>query len=85
MPMANVCDIERVIARIQDWVRNSDETNAAMASVIGVDEKVVRQAAGEAWNPRASTLRKFVAAMPAEMREGSRRQPRRSAGQRKAA
>lgn len=67
-----------IISRIQNWVRTCGRTNLALAAEIGVDEKSVRQAASEGWNPRAATLRKFEAALPADWGQDHPR-PRRKA------
>lgn len=59
-------DIDATIKRIRDRITGGDETNAALAAIAGVDEKIIRQAAGPSWNPTASTLRKVMAILRAD-------------------
>ncbi|MEI6861604.1 MAG: hypothetical protein WCL04_05065 [Verrucomicrobiota bacterium] len=63
-------DIDATISRIQRWLRDTDQTNAALAAAAGVDEKTIRQAAGPGWNPTMSTLRKVMAIVPSVWRPG---------------
>jgi hypothetical protein len=58
------------VAAIGDWVRRCGRSYTAIAVEIDVDEKSVRQAARENWNPRASTLGKFEKLIPSGWREG---------------
>lgn len=52
------------IAAIRDWLARCGQTNAALAQQAGVDEKSIRQARQQGWNPRAETLGKIEALVP---------------------
>lgn len=63
-------EIDLAVARIKDWLCRSGQTKAAIAATIGVDEKSVRQAVAEGWNPTIGTLRKFETMLPRGWRAG---------------
>lgn len=66
-------DLDGAISRIQLWLQQSGQTNAALAAAAGVDEKTIRQAAADGWNPTMSTLRKVLAVVPSNWRPSPRR------------
>ncbi len=62
--MKHTSEVDAAIARVKDWLGRCGQTNAAVATAAGVDEKTVRQAAADDWNPTVGTLRKFEAMLP---------------------
>jgi hypothetical protein len=61
---------EATLANLRDWIARSGRSYAEIAAAADVDEKSVRQARQEGWNPRATTLKKLEAVMPEGWRAG---------------
>lgn len=61
----------QAVARIQAWLAaNEKRPRAQIAKAAGVDEKTIRLAAGEGWNPTSETLQKLEAVIPAGWHPG---------------
>jgi hypothetical protein len=71
--------IEAALARVQDWIERCGESNYVIAQAAGVDEKTVRQARGEEWNPTAEIVGRFETMIPRGWRKGDPIPPRRTA------
>lgn len=54
------------VARVQAWLAATDRSGAEIAAEAGVDEKTIRLAKQPEWNPRADTLGKLEALVPAD-------------------
>lgn len=61
---------ETTLSRLRDWIARSGRSYADIAAAAGVDEKSVRQARHEGWNPRATTLKKLEAVLPKDWPAG---------------
>lgn len=80
----NATDVDVAKARIRDWISRSDRTNADLASEAGVDEKTIRQAVVDGWNPTTITFQRVLKLVPVGWHVGDpmpapRRQPRKKA------
>lgn len=77
----NATDVDVAKARIRDWISRSDRTNADLAGEAGVDEKTIRQAVVEGWNPTTVTFQRVLKLVPPGWRVGdplpTPRRPRR--------
>jgi hypothetical protein len=62
--------VELALQTVRDWAERSGESNEALGQRAGVTEKTVRQAKRPQWNPRARTLAKLLAALPANWQAG---------------
>jgi len=59
--------VSQSLNRVRAWLAaNAERTKAEIAKEADVDEKTVRLAYGDVWNPTASTLQKFEAIIPAD-------------------
>jgi DNA-binding XRE family transcriptional regulator len=64
---AATLSIRSTLSRVQAWIRArraSGATNEGLAGEAGVDEKTIRQAQRDDWNPRVETARQLEALIP---------------------
>lgn len=65
--------IHRTLSRIRAWIRLRRDTgcsNEALATEAGVDEKTIRLAQRDDWNPRAETVSQIEALIPEGWKAG---------------
>lgn len=60
---------EQSVARVRDWLAARIEHRHEIARQADVDEKTIRLAMADDWDPRASTLRKLESVIPAIKRK----------------
>ncbi len=66
------------MVRVRAWLRaNKARPRAQIAAEAGVDEKTLRLAEGEGWNPTISTLQKIEAVIPEGFDTAAPKAPRR--------
>jgi DNA-binding phage protein len=66
--------ITQTISRVRAWLASAQKgSRAKIAEQAGVDEKTLRLAVGEGWNPTADTLRKLEAVVPPDWQPPKRR------------
>lgn len=56
--------ITKAVDRVRSWIAGSELPKAEIAAKADVDEKTVRQATGDDWNPTVNTLRKLERIVP---------------------
>jgi len=56
--------VETARAAVRDWIDRCAASNAEIARIVGVDEKTVRHARADGWNPRVETLSLFEKLLP---------------------
>ncbi|WP_428673655.1 hypothetical protein [Reyranella sp.] len=62
--------IEAALARVKDWIARCGESNYSIATAAGVDEKTVRQAHRDGWNPTAEIVGRLETVIPEDWRAG---------------
>jgi hypothetical protein len=78
--------VSRVVARVRAWLSTNERpTWRSLAETAGVDEKTLRLAARDSWNPTASTLQKLEALIPPDWQPDDPMPKRKAAKQAKAA
>ncbi len=60
-------------ARVRAWLASVETSRAKIAADAGVDEKTVRLAAVDGWNPTLETLSKLEAVIPSDFQPTKRR------------
>lgn len=66
--------VSQSLNRVRAWLNaNAARKKAEIAKEADVDEKTVRLAYGDGWNPTASTLQKFEALIPDGWRAAKRK------------
>jgi hypothetical protein len=71
MDASPVTPVTQAVARVRAWLfANERPTWRTLAVAAGVDEKTLRLAARDSWNPTANTLQKLEALIPPDWQPG---------------
>ena len=69
--------VTQTMNRVRAWLATMEKgSRVQIAAQAGVDEKTLRLATGDGWNPTADTLRKLEAVIPSDWKPAK---PRRAA------